>query len=64
MGDCHTVLFIVLRKGFRELAGILENGTTTVALIQALVSGMYVTALAPLIFQNLHLADKGKSADG
>jgi hypothetical protein len=35
-----------------------------VAFIQAFVSGLYLAALAPWIFQRLKLADKGKPAAG
>lgn len=62
-GIIGVILFTFLREGFQEVAGALQNGRTTVAIIQALVCGVYVTALAPWIFQHLKLADKGKPAE-
>jgi glycerophosphoryl diester phosphodiesterase len=56
------IVFIALRKGFQAAGALLENGKTAVALIQAFVSGVYLAALAPWIFQRLKLADKGKPA--
>ncbi|MEE9612196.1 MAG: phosphatase PAP2 family protein [Desulfatiglandales bacterium] len=59
-GVIGVIVFVVLSKGFQAATGSLENGKTAVALIQALVTGVYMTALAPWIFQRLKLADKGK----
>ena len=56
------ILFIALRKGFQAVEGMLENGRTAVAFIRAFISGVYLAALAPWIFQRLKLADKGKPA--
>ncbi len=58
------ILFIALRKGFQAVEGVLENGRTAVAFIRAFISGVYLAALAPWIFQRLKLADKGKPAAG
>ncbi len=63
-GVIGMILFVALQKGFEAVTGTFENGKTTVALIQAFVSGVYVTALAPWIFQLLRLSEKGKPADG
>jgi membrane-associated phospholipid phosphatase len=57
------ILFMLLSKGFQAVTATLENGGTAMALIQALLSGIYMTALAPWIFQRLKLAEKGKPAD-
>jgi membrane-associated phospholipid phosphatase len=53
-----VIIFIALRIAFRTVIDALENGRMVVGLIYALVSGAYVTALAPWIFQNLKLANK------
>jgi len=62
-GIIGVILFMALRKGFQEFAGQFLNIRMTVALIQALILGVYVTALAPWIFQHLKLAGRGKSTE-
>ena len=57
-GIIGVILFISLRKGFQEMAGVLQDGRTTVIITQALVGGVYVAALAPWIFQLLKLAER------
>jgi membrane-associated phospholipid phosphatase len=54
-----VVILIVLRKGIQIVTATLEFERITVASIQAFISGVYMTALAPWIFQRLRLADKG-----
>ena len=63
-GVIGVILFVALQKGLEAMTGTFENGKTTVALIQAFVSGVYVTALAPWIFQRLRLAEMRKPANG
>ncbi len=63
-GVIGVILFVALQKGFEAVPGMVENGKKEVALIQAFVSGLYVSALAPWIFQHLRLAEKRKSANG
>jgi membrane-associated phospholipid phosphatase len=58
-GIIGVIMFMGLRKGFQEMAGILYDGMTTVVIIQALVGGVFTAALAPWIFQHLRLAEKG-----
>lgn len=57
-GVFGIIVFIALRIAFRTVMDALGNGRMVVGLIYALVSGAYVTALAPWIFQNLKLANK------
>jgi membrane-associated phospholipid phosphatase len=54
-----VILLIAMRKGFQVAEGIFESGRMVVALSGALINGIYMTALAPWIFQFLKLADKG-----
>jgi hypothetical protein len=61
-GAVGAILFVLLNKGFRELAGALPDETTTITMLQALFGGVYTAALAPWIFQRLRLADRGKPA--
>ncbi len=61
-GVIGVILFFALQKGFGAVTGTFENGKTTVVFIQSFVSGGYVTALAPWIFQHLRLAEKRKTA--
>jgi len=62
-GLIGVIILIALRKGIQILTATLEIGRMTVAYIQALISGVYITALAPWIFQRLKLADKDNLAD-
>lgn len=62
-GVIGVIVFIALRKGFQAVEGMLESGRMAVALSQALISGIYMTALAPWIFQLLKLADKDNLVD-
>ncbi len=57
------IVLIALRKGFQTVEGMLESGKIAVALSPALISGIYMTALAPWIFQLLKLADKDNLVD-
>jgi membrane-associated phospholipid phosphatase len=59
-GIIGVILFMGLRKGFQEIAGILQDGRTTVIIIQALFLGAFMSAFAPWIFQHLRLAEKAK----
>lgn len=61
-GVIGVLMLMALGKTFQGVTGILENGRTVVAFIQAFVIGIYITALAPWIFQRLKLAKKGKAA--
>jgi membrane-associated phospholipid phosphatase len=61
-GVIGVILFFALQKGFEAVLGMFQNGKTSLDLSQAFVSGLYVTALAPWIFQRLKLAEKGKPA--
>jgi glycerophosphoryl diester phosphodiesterase len=63
-GVIGVILFVALQKGFEAVTGLFGNGKMTVTLIQAFVSGVYVTALAPWIFQRLRLAEMRKPANG
>lgn len=62
-GLIGVIILIALRKGIQIVTATLEIGRMTVAYIQALISGVYMTALAPWIFQRLKLADKDNLAD-
>jgi hypothetical protein len=62
-GVIGVILFVALQKGFEAVSGMVQNGKTTVALIQAFFSGVYVTALAPWIFQHFRFAEKRKPAN-
>lgn len=57
-GLIGVILLIVLRKGIQIVTETLEIEGMTVACIKAFISGVYMTALAPWIFQRLKLADK------
>ena len=61
-GLIGVVILIALRKGIQTVTAILEIGRMTAAFIQAFISGVYMTALAPWVFQRLKLADKGITA--
>lgn len=63
-GAIGVIVFMGMRIGFQALAEMLETGRMVVILIQTLVIGVYMTALAPWLFQGLNLAHKGKPADG
>jgi hypothetical protein len=63
-GVIGMILFVALQKGFEAMPGLFEHGKTAVTLIQAFISGVYVTALAPWIFQRLRLAEMRKPANG
>ena len=62
-GVIGVIVLIALRKGFQTVEGMLESGKMAVALSQAFISGIYMTALAPWIFQLLTLADKDNLVD-
>jgi hypothetical protein len=53
-----VILFVILQEGFEAATGMFKNGRMMVALIQAFVSGLYVSALAPWLFQRFRLAEK------
>ena len=53
------IVFVALRKGFDAVEGLLQNGRTALAFIEAFVSGLYLASLAPWMFQRLKLAEKG-----
>jgi hypothetical protein len=57
-GVIGVIFLIALRKGFQTVEGMLESGKMAVALSRDLISGIYMTALAPWLFQILRLADK------
>jgi glycerophosphoryl diester phosphodiesterase len=57
-GVIGVILFFVLQEGFEAATGMFKNGRMMVALIQAFVSGLYVSALAPWLFQRFRLAEK------
>ena len=59
-GIIGAILFVLLSKGFQELAGAFPDERTTITILQALFGGVYTAALAPWIFQRLRLADKGE----
>lgn len=56
-GLIGLIVLIVLRKGIQIVTETLEIGKMTVAIITAFISGVYMTALAPWIFQHLKLAE-------
>lgn len=57
-GVIGVILYIALQKGFYLVTAMFENGKTTVIFFQAFAMGVYVTALAPWIFQRIRLAKK------
>jgi hypothetical protein len=58
-----VIVLIALRKGFQTVERMLESGKMAVAFSQAFISGIYMTAWAPWIFQLLKLADKDNFVD-
>jgi membrane-associated phospholipid phosphatase len=53
------IVFIALRNGFDAVEEMLQNGLTALAFIEAFVSGLFLAAVAPWMFQRLRLAEKG-----
>lgn len=62
-GSIGVIIPIAFRKGIQTVTEILEIGRMTVALIQTSISGVYMMALAPWIFQCLKLANKDNLVD-
>lgn len=59
-GVIGLIVLIALRKGL----GMLEIGRMDIVLTRALISGIYMIALTPLIFQLLKLGDKDDFVNG
>lgn len=62
-GIIGVILFVAVRKGFQEFARLFENGGPIPSLIQPFILGVYVTALAPWMFQKLHLSPGGHPSE-
>jgi hypothetical protein len=58
-GVIGVIFLIAIRRGFQAAEGMFESGRAVVAISGALITGIYMSALAPWIFQLLNLADKG-----
>ena len=59
-GVIGLIVLIALQKGL----GMLEIGRMDIVLTRALISGIYMIALTPLIFQLLKLGDKDDFVNG
>ena len=62
-GLIGIIILIALRKGIKIVTATLEIERMTAAFIQAFINGVYMTALAPWIFQRLKLAEKNNLAN-
>ena len=52
--------FLFLRKGFHQIGIWFESVKMYIGLFQALFLGIYISAIAPWMFQRLHLAKRKK----
>jgi hypothetical protein len=60
-GILGIAVFTALNKGFAQASEIIGSQKPYMALVQSFILGMYITGLAPWLFQRIRLADKGIS---